>query len=305
MAILPHSEDLSRARPQRRKLVRCIAHSERLAKISGRLTFAKTDAALMPPLPHPPIDATPEAFGLENVTQERGGRQVLAGVTVDLPKGGFSALIGPSGAGKTSLLRLLNRLDDPASGGVRFLGRPIVEFPVRALRRRVGFVFQAPAMFPGTVGENLAIVPTLGGEAAGTAVPGRIAEILHLVELGTDFEDRIAADLSGGEKQRVALARALMTGPEVLLLDEPTAALDPEVAERLMHTLRRLREDTGLTIVMVTHRLSEARLASTFVVMLEAGRVVEAGPSARFFSAPVEARAREFITAGEEGNNHG
>jgi len=255
-------------------------------------------------VPAQPIDASPDAFALENVTQERGGRRVLAGVTIRLPKGGFSALIGPSGAGKTSLLRLLNRLDDPASGAVRFLGRPVVDFPVRALRRRVGFVFQAPAMFPGTVVENLTIVPTLGDEASSTDGSARIAEILRLVELSAEFEDRIAADLSGGEKQRVALARALMTGPEVLLLDEPTAALDPEVAEHLMHTLRRLRESAGLTIVMVTHRLSEARLASTYAVMLEAGRVVEAGPSSQLFSAPVEARTREFIAAGEEGKNH-
>jgi ABC-type methionine transport system ATPase subunit len=258
----------------------------------------------MPPLSEPPTNVSPDAFALEDVTQERGGRRVLAGVTVELPKGGFSALIGPSGAGKTSLLRLFNRLDDPASGVVRFLGRPIVDFPVRALRRRVGFVFQAPAMFAGTVAENLAIVPTFGGEAVAADVSARIAEILRLVELGADFKDRIAADLSGGEKQRVALARALMTEPEVLLLDEPTAALDPEVAEHLMHTLRRLRENTGLTIVMVTHRLSEARLASTYAVMLEAGRVVEAGPSTRLFSAPVEARTREFIAAGEEGKSH-
>jgi putative ABC transport system ATP-binding protein len=258
----------------------------------------------MPPLFNLPIDAAPDAFALESVVQDRSGRRVLAGVTVALPKGGFSALIGPSGAGKTSLLRLLNRLDDPASGVVRFLGRPIVDFPVRALRRRVGFVFQAPAMFPGTVAENLAVVATLDGEARAAPVSVHIAEVLRLVELGADFADRIAADLSGGEKQRVALARALMTRPEVLLLDEPTAALDPEVAERLMHTLRRLRESTGLTIVMVTHRLSEARFASTYAVMLEAGRLVESGPSARLFGAPVEARTREFIAAGEEGKSY-
>ncbi len=93
----------------------------------------------MPPPPAGPIDG-PDAFALENITQERGGRQILAGVTIDLPRAGFTALIGPSGAGKTSLLRLLNRLDDPTSGAVRFLGRPIVDFPVRELRRRVGFV---------------------------------------------------------------------------------------------------------------------------------------------------------------------
>jgi ABC-type methionine transport system ATPase subunit len=245
------------------------------------------------------VDVSPFAFALENITQERAGRRVLAGVTMDLPKGGFSALIGPSGAGKTSLLRLLNRLDDPTSGMVRFLGRPIVDFPVRALRRRVGFVFQTPAMFPGTVAENLALVPTLGDKATSALASVHIAEVLRLVELSEDFGDRIATDLSGGEKQRVALARTLMTKPEVLLLDEPTAALDPEVAEHLMRTLRRLRDSTGLTIVMVTHRLSEARLASTYAVMLEAGRVVEAGPSARLFSASTEARTREFIAAGE------
>lgn len=251
------------------------------------------------------IDASPDEFALENVSQERGRRQVLASVTIALPRGGFSALIGPSGAGKTSLLRLLNRLDDPTSGGVRFLGQPIVGYPVRALRRRVGFVFQTPAMFPGTVAENLAVVPTLDGKATAAKGSERIAETLRLVELDAEFGDRIAADLSGGEKQRVALARALMTRPEVLLLDEPTAALDPEVAEHLMHTLGRLRESAGLTIVMVTHRLSEARDASTHAVMLEAGRVVEEGPSAQLFSAPIEARTRAFITAGEGGNDHG
>jgi UDP-glucose/iron transport system ATP-binding protein len=139
----------------------------------------------------------------------------------------------------------------------------IVEFPVRALRRRVGFVFQTPAMFPGTMADNLAVVATLGGEATAADVSERIAEVLRQVELDADFGDRITADLSGGEKQRVALTRALMTGPEALLLDEPTAALDPEVAEHLMDTLRRLRESTGFTIVMVKHRLTKARFAST------------------------------------------
>ncbi len=250
------------------------------------------------------IEPSTDAFALENVTQERGGRVVLAGVTVHLAKGGFTALIGPSGAGKTSLLRLLNRLDDPTSGVVHFLGRPLIDYPVREMRRRVGFVFQTPAMFPGTVADNLAVVATLSDKATAPRTSAPIAEVLRLAELGADFADRTAADLSGGEKQRVALARALMTGPEVLLLDEPTAALDPEVAEHLMDTLRRLRESTGLTIMMVTHRLSEARYSSTHAVMLEAGRVIEQGSSAQLFSNPVEARTREFVAAGNDSNNH-
>ncbi len=241
----------------------------------------------------------PDAFTLEGVSQERAGRRVLTDLSLALPNGGFATLIGPSGSGKTSLLRLLNRLDDPACGSVRLFGRPIREFPVRALRRRVGFVFQTPTMLSGTVAGNLEIAATLGGDARAVARGhARIGEVLRLAELAGDYADRTAMDLSGGEKQRVALARALMTDPEILLLDEPTAALDPEVAEQLMGTLRRLRETTGLTIVMVTHRLSEARLASTYTVMLEAGRVVEAGPSDRIFREPGEARTRAFIAAG-------
>jgi putative ABC transport system ATP-binding protein len=249
--------------------------------------------------PAPDEDDCRDAFALDGISQERGGRQVLTDVAVRLPRGGLTALIGPSGAGKTSLLRLLNRLDDPVSGVVRFLGRSIREYPVRALRRRVGFVFQAPAMFAGTVGENLAIARDLGGEGQRADGAAQTSEVLRLAELDPDFEGRIAGDLSGGEKQRVALARALMTRPEVLLLDEPTAALDPEVAEQLMHTLRRLRNKAGLTIVMVTHRLSEARSASTHAVMLESGRVIEAGPADRLFNEPQQARTREFIHAGE------
>lgn len=250
-------------------------------------------------LPDPQPETLTDAFQLTDVSQERSGRTVLSRVTVSLPRRQLTALIGPSGGGKTSLLRLLNRLDDPASGEVRFLGRPITGYPVRTLRRRVGFVFQAPAMFPGTVADNLETAYCLGGQSLGADRAARIGQALRQVELDPEYGARDAADLSGGEKQRVALARALMTGPEVLLLDEPTAALDPEVADRLMDTLRHLQRSAGLTIVMVTHRLREARLASSYAVMLEAGRVVEAGPSAKLLSNPVEERTRAFVTAGE------
>jgi putative ABC transport system ATP-binding protein len=246
-----------------------------------------------------PRDSPEPAFRLHEVRQERSGKLLLDGLTLDLPRGGFTALIGPSGAGKTSLLRLLNRLDDPVSGTVEFLGQPLTEVPVRALRRRVGFVFQAPVMFAGTVRANLGVAQRLG-DAAEPLADGEVARLLELVELDAGFADRIAADLSGGEKQRVALARALVTQPEVLLLDEPTAALDPEVADRLVHTLAHLRETTGLTMIVVTHRLREARVAATWVVMLEAGRVVEAGEATQVMQRPARPRTREFLAAGED-----
>ena len=251
----------------------------------------------MAPAPEPTETRNGNCFELAAVTQTRGERTVLSDLTVDLPDGGLTALIGPSGSGKTSMLRLLNRLDDPVSGEIRFRGAPLSTYPVFSIRRRVGFVFQAPTMFAGSVADNLLTAHQLGRNSKQPVAAGRIEQLLRVVELDADYARREATDLSGGEKQRVALARALITDPEVLLLDEPTAALDPEVADRLIQTLCRLRDETGLTIVMVTHRLIEAKLASTYTVMLEAGQVLEAGPTARLLARPEHARTREYIAS--------
>ena len=237
-------------------------------------------------------------FELVGVTQTRGNRTVLKNLTANLPDGELIALIGPSGAGKTSLLRLLNRLDDPTSGEIRFHGNPLPAYPARSIRRRVGFVFQTPSMFPGTVADNLMTAHSLGRNRKASMAAGRMEQVLRMVELDVDYASREANDLSGGEKQRVALARALITEPEVLLLDEPTSALDPEVADRLIHTLSRLRKETGLTVVMVTHRLSEARIASTYTVMLEAGQTIEQGPTAQMLSSPAHERTRAYLASG-------
>jgi ABC-type methionine transport system ATPase subunit len=238
--------------------------------------------------------ATFPLFSLKEVRQEREGMVILRDLTVEIPRTEITALIGPSGSGKTSLLRLLNRLDDPVSGIVRFNGEPIVGYPVAALRRRVGFVFQQPAMFPGTVADNLRIAVELGGpEAEAAALP--IDYALDAVELSARYADRDADRLSGGERQRVSLARALMTRPEVLLLDEPTSALDPELAERLLTTIDRLPREYSVSVVMVTHRLAEAREHSDWTIMLEAGSVVESGPTARLFTSPASQRTRTFL----------
>lgn len=237
-------------------------------------------------------------FALRGVTQERGGTMILRDVTLDLPRTAITALVGPSGAGKTSLLRLLNRLDDPAAGQVSFDGQPISGYPIGTLRRRVGFVFQTPAMFPGTVRDNLRTAVDLG--AAGSVSGAPPAErVLDAVGLSADYASREAESLSGGEKQRVSIARALMTGPEVLLLDEPTSALDPEVAERLLATIARLTREHGVSVVMVTHRLGEARHISTYTVMLEGGRLVEAGPSAQLFAGASSERARAYLATAD------
>jgi len=236
-------------------------------------------------------------FSLHDVTQARGGHEILRGISLDLPREAITALIGPSGAGKTSLLRLLNRLDDPIRGDVFYAGEPIRSYPIGALRRRVGFVFQTPTMFPGTVEENLRTAVSLGGPGEREAPD--LVRVLRAVGLGEEFVGREADALSGGEKQRVSIARALMTRPEVLLLDEPTSALDPEVAEQLLATIVHLARERGLAVVMVTHRLAEARSISTHTVMLEAGRVVEAGDTEKIFQGAEHARTRAYLASAE------
>ena len=236
-------------------------------------------------------------FSLSGVCQERGGREVLHDLTLDLPARRLVSLIGPSGAGKSSLIRLLNRLDDPTRGDIRFLGESISTLPIRALRRRVGFVFQSPTMFPGTVADNLRTAARHDATSAvKTASPDdAFGAVLRSVELDESYLARDAAGLSGGEQQRVSIARALTTAPEVMVLDEPTSALDPEVAERFMATVARLSREHELSVIMVTHRLAEARQWSDFTVMLDAGRVVETGDSASLFASPAEARTRAFV----------
>jgi putative ABC transport system ATP-binding protein len=236
-------------------------------------------------------------FALRHVELARGGRPVLRDLTLDLPRRAFTGIIGPSGAGKTSLIRLLNRLDDPAAGEITFLGQPLTGYDVRALRRRVAFVFQTAAMFEGTVADNLRVAAELGGKRAAAQAP-EVASVLRAVGLDPEYGRREAGELSSGEQQRVSLGRALMTLPDVLLLDEPTSALDPETALHLLGTVARLAEEHAVSVIMVTHRLCEARQFTSHCVLLEGGSIVEAGSTKQLFSAASTERARAYLASG-------
>jgi ABC-type methionine transport system ATPase subunit len=224
------------------------------------------------------------------------GAVVLDGVDLAIEEQQVTALVGPSGAGKTSLLRLLNRLDDPARGEVFYRARPLAEYPVRELRCRVGFVFQTPVMFPGTVRENLRVAAELAGQTAD--LEAKMYAAMDLAELDWTLVDREGDRLSVGQKQRANIARALMTRPEVLLLDEPTSALDPETADRLTETIRHLSTERGLTVVMVTHRLTEARRVSDITVLLDVGRVIAVGATPEVFGQTENPRIRAFLESG-------
>ena len=206
---------------------------------------------------------------------------ILSDVSVDLARGGALTLVGPSGSGKSSLLRCLNRLEEPTSGIVRFDGRAIIDLDPRELRRRAALVLQTPVLFEGTVRENLMVhAPGVALDVSEARLRGTLGE----VGLEAALLDRDAARLSGGEKQRVTIARALLRDPQALLLDEPTSALDPPNATLVVETICRLRDRRGLSIVAVTHAPDLVRRLGGALLYLVKGRV-----------QPVDERLQDFL----------
>lgn len=195
---------------------------------------------------------------------------ILEDVSFAVERGRALTLVGPSGSGKSSLLRCLNRLVEPTSGTVRFDGRDIQSIEPRHLRRQVALVMQTPVLFEGTVRDNLRVRPA---GASGDFSEGRLGVALAEVGLEGDLLDRDAAMLSGGEKQRVTIARALLRDPQALLLDEPTSALDPPNALLVVETISRLCLARSLSIVAVTHQPDLVRRLGGGLLYLVKGRV--------------------------------
>jgi putative ABC transport system ATP-binding protein len=214
-------------------------------------------------------------FELDDVTATRAGRVVLEGLRADLAEGA-TGIVGPSGVGKSTLLRLLNRLVDPVVGKIRYRGHDLREGDVLALRRDVGLVPQLPALLEGTVADNVLYGPRLAKRNVD------VSEILRLAGLDPAFGPRRADALSVGEQQRVMFARTLALQPSVLLLDEPTSALDDATTAAVEATLHDLRDRLGLSFVLVTHDLGQAtRLADRVLALGPAGlrEVSAAAPS--------------------------
>src|SRR5437764_4361945 len=216
-------------------------------------------------------------FSLRDVTYRRGGRIILSALSVDLREG-MTALVGPSGAGKSTLLRLLNRLADPDSGTVQYRGRDVRDYDVRELRREVALVPLFPALLPGSVAENVSYGPRLCGRGC------ELESALTLAGLNGKVAERSARQLSVGEQQRVMLARALALEPNVLLLDEPTAALDERSRDAVERTLLDLHARLSAALIVVTHDQAQARRLGERVLVLDGGRIgstpraVPAGP---------------------------
>lgn len=211
-----------------------------------------------------------DLFAFEHVNVTIEGTTVLSDVNLHLPSRRLTVIAGASGSGKTSLLRLCNRLDVPTTGIVKLRGKDLSELDPLQLRRQVGMVFQQPALFGGTVRDNLRV-------ALPAATEAELTRALTEVELPTAFLDRIGDDLSGGEAQRVCLARALLCGPRVLLMDEPTAALHPAARRSLEATVQSLQREQELDVVWVTHDMDQIKRMADYLVVLSDGDVSYAG----------------------------
>ena len=217
-------------------------------------------------------------FRLEGVEAVRDGRRVLGPIDLAIPSGGPIVVAGPSGSGKSSLLRLLNRLDAPSAGSIELDGMDLASIDPMLLRRRVAMVFQRPVVFEGTVLENLR-------EGAADLTEDDARRLLGRVGLDGALLDRPARDLSGGEAQRMALARSLTTDPEVVLFDEPTSSLDPTNAARIEQLARSLQGD-GVPVIWVTHDLGQLERLATWVVVVIGGAIAQAGPVADVLGRP-------------------
>jgi phosphate transport system ATP-binding protein len=252
----------------------------------------------------PSKDLGPPKIEIRALNFFYGDVQALHNINMSLADHSISAFIGPSGCGKSTLLRVLNRMyglypTQRAEGEVLIGGRDILGLAVDVaeLRYRVGMVFQKPTPFPMSVFDNVAFGLRLSGGVRGAELKSRVESALRDAAIWDEVKDKLHADgrsLSGGQQQRLCIARAIAVKPEVLLLDEPTAALDPISTLRVEETLQALREK--YCIVVVTHNLQQAARVSNVTGFMFMGELVEIGPSSQIFTSPKDRRTDDYIT---------
>jgi osmoprotectant transport system ATP-binding protein len=238
------------------------------------------------------------AIELLEVSKRYGARRAVDGVSLEVAAGECLVLLGGSGSGKTTTLKLVNRLLEPSSGRVLVEGVDAREIPPHLLRRRIGYGFQQVGLFPHlSVAENVAVTPELLGWDA-PRVAARVDELLALVELpAAEFRGRWPHELSGGQQQRVGLARALAGGARLLLLDEPFGSLDPATRDRLQQSFQRIRRELALTVMFVTHDMTEALLLGDRIGVLREGRLVQLAPPAELLRRPADDYVAELMAA--------
>jgi osmoprotectant transport system ATP-binding protein len=224
------------------------------------------------------------------------GTRAVHDVSLAIPRGRFVALLGTSGCGKTTSLRLINRLEEPSGGEVLVRGRAVTEYAPEELRRSIGYVIQEAGLFPHlTIAANVATVPRLLGWPA-RRVGERVKEILDLVGLPeAQYGHRLPHQLSGGQRQRVGVARGLAADPDILLMDEPFGALDPGTRSDIQDEFLRLQKKLNKTVVMVTHDIAEAGKMADEIVLMAKGQVIQEGALGDILLRPRDERVRDFL----------
>ncbi|MBK4217155.1 ectoine/hydroxyectoine ABC transporter ATP-binding protein EhuA [Paracoccus caeni] len=244
---------------------------------------------------------------VQDLRKSFGTLTVIDGLNFEVKKGEKLALIGPSGSGKTTILRILMTLETISGGRIEVAGEPLyhmqkngAEVPaneahLHKMRRHIGMVFQHFNLFPHkTVLQNITLAPMLTKGESRANADKRAGELLEMVGL-SDKAGHMPSQLSGGQKQRVAIARALALNPEIMLFDEVTSALDPELVEEVLIVMKRLASETDMTMLLVTHEMSFASDFADRVLFFDKGKIVESGPPEQIFKNPQEERTRTFL----------
>ena len=229
-------------------------------------------------------------FRLEGVIHRYDRAWTLRIDSLEIPAGGVFAIVGPNGSGKSTLLKLLHLLEPPQRGQISYRGHAVRHPAPLAFRREIAMVFQRPVMLWGNVRRNI----EYGLRLRGMSEPEWVEEVLGVMNLRS-LAEAPARTLSGGEMQRVALGRALAVRPQVLLLDEPTANLDPQSAAAIEAIIRTTSASPERTVVLVTHNIFQARRLAQHVAMILEGQLVEAAPVEAFFENPADGRTRAFV----------
>lgn len=237
-------------------------------------------------------------IGLSHVSKSYDDGQSFAvdDVSVDIERGELVVLVGESGCGKTTTLKMINRLTDPSSGAITVDGQDVSEVDPVQLRRNIGYVFQGIGLFPHyTVEDNIAAVPRLLGWDR-SRVADRVEETLDMVGLPSDqYAERRPDELSGGQQQRVGVARALAANPDVVLMDEPFGALDPITRAELQDEFKRIQQEMALTVVMVTHDMTEALLLADRVAVMKEGQFAQVGTPHDLLTRPEHPYVQELV----------
>ena len=261
------------------------------------LTAENTAADVALPTPHTRVGAP--IVRITALRKSYGDNEVLKGIDLDVKRGEVIAIIGKSGSGKSTLLRCINGLEEFQEGSLTVDGKPLLHesaMAMRELRQRVGMIFQSFNLFPHlSVGRNVMLAPRLVKKKDPQQNEARARQLLARVGLADKF-DALPDQLSGGQQQRVAIARALAMDPAVMLCDEITSALDPELVGEVLRVVESLANE-GMTLLMVTHEMSFARKVANRVIFMDHGRVHEAGAPEAIFGNPQTPELRQFLSS--------